>query len=282
VALKSTARSARLLVVMLVSISLATITVDYREGTSGPLAGLGRTALTIISPMQEAVSRIIRPIGNFFSTLVHLPQIRAENERLKQENEQLREQNVSAAAKDQQIEELQSLLALQQSSKLPEIGATVIANGPSNFEWSITIDKGSGDGVKVGMPIVAEAGLVGHVMSVEPSSAVVQLVLDPNSEVTARLVDSRDTGILEGRGEGDLRMGLVDPAAVVTSGEEVVTAGYRLPGGQSGLYPPDIVVGTVSRVLESDAALEKFVLVRPAVDFSSLEDVLVVLTSGAG
>src|SRR6266508_3724281 len=82
-ALPTRARSARLVVVALVAVSLLTITVDYREGDNGPLASLGRIALTVMSPLQEVVSKVTHPIGNFFSTLVRLPAIRRENEDLK-------------------------------------------------------------------------------------------------------------------------------------------------------------------------------------------------------
>jgi len=82
-ALPSRARSTRLLVVTLVSISLVTITLDYRQGDSGPLATMGDAALAVISPLQEAVSKVTKPIGNFFSTLVRLPSIRRDNQGLR-------------------------------------------------------------------------------------------------------------------------------------------------------------------------------------------------------
>jgi len=82
-------RSTRLLVVVLVSISLAVITLDYREGEDGPLAGLGRVALATMAPLQEAVTTATRPIGDFFSGLVHLPSVEKENERLRRENQEL-------------------------------------------------------------------------------------------------------------------------------------------------------------------------------------------------
>jgi rod shape-determining protein MreC len=160
--------------------------------------------------------------------------------------------------------------------------AEVIANGVSNFDWTITIDKGSGQGVEVDMPVIASAGLIGHVTQVAPDSAVVQLIIDPDSAVAGRLDVSRQTGLLSGEGEQDLRMGLVDATAEVQPGEQVVTAGYRIPGIAQSLYPPGILVGSVSRVLPDDAALEKFITVRPAVDFSSLDVVLVVLSGGSG
>ncbi len=281
-ALKSRIRSNRLLVVTLVSISLMTITVDYRQGSTGPLAVLGRAAVAAISPLQEAVSKLTHPIGNFFSALVHLPTLRSDNERLKRELAAAKSQAVVQASDEARLKELEDLLGLRESLKPPAKPAVVIANGVSNFEWTVTIDQGSSDGIKRDMPVVASAGLVGHVVQVAPNSSIVQLIIDPDSDVVARLVESRRTGLLTGQGEGDMRMGLVDPSTEVMPGESVETAGYQVAGVGSGIYPPGLVIGTVSRVLDEPAALEKFVTIRPAVDFSSLEFVLVVLSDGSG
>lgn len=276
-AISGRARNARLLVVILVSISLATITIDYRQGESGPLAGLGRAALTAIAPLQAAVSRITRPVGDFLSTLANLPRIRRENERLKDELAEARAAVARQASLEARYEQLVKLLGLQEALDPPTAAALVIGSGVSNFEWTITIDAGTEDGVGVGSPVLAAAGLVGRVVEAGPTSSLVQLIIDPDSRVAARLASSRETGLLVGQGEDDLQMRGVDPATEVAAGEPVETAGY-----QGGLYPPGIPIGVVSRVVENPAALEKFVTVRPAVDFSTLEVVLVVLSSGAG
>jgi rod shape-determining protein MreC len=197
---------------------------------------------------------------------------------------ELEQELITVRAGETQATEAIALLELQDSlgARVETTGAKVIANGASNFEWTITIDKGSSDGVEVDMPVVASAGLVGHVVRVTTSSAVVQLIIDPDSAVAGRLDGSGETGLLEGQGEGDLRMGLVDPEAVVEPDENVVTAGYRIEGIARSLYPPNVLIGSVSHVLSEDNALQKLVTVRPAVDFSTLDLVLVVLSSGAG
>jgi len=282
VALRSRARSTRLLVVALVSISLVTITVDYRQGNDGPLATLGDAALVVISPLQEAVSKITRPVGNFFSTLVRLPSIRHERDVLRDRVAALETQLAETQADQARLLELEALLGLQSSlgPKIETVAAQVIANGVSNFEWTITIDQGSGDGVAEDLPVIAAAGLVGHVIQVGPSSSVVQLIIDPDSFVAGRLDISRQTGLLSGEGPDDLRMSLVESTIEVMPDERVVTAGYRIPGVAQSLYPPNVLIGTVSRVLEEESALEKFLTVRPAVDFSTLSLVLVVLSRG--
>lgn len=275
-AISGRTRNARLLVAILVSISLATITVDYRQGESGPLAGLGRAALTAIAPLQAAVSRVTRPVGDLLSTLADLPRIRRENERLKDELAEARAAVARQASLEARYEQLVKLLGLQEALEPPTTAALVIGSGVSNFEWTVTIDAGTEDGVGVGSPVLAAAGLVGRVVEAGPTSSLVQLIIDPDSRVAARLASSRETGLLVGQGEDDLQMRGVDPATDVAAGEPVETAGY-----QGGLYPPGIPIGVVSRVVENPAALEKFVTVRPAVDFSTLEVVLVVLSEGA-
>ena len=279
-ALRSRARSTRVLVVALVSISLVTITVDYREGTDGPLASLGDGALAVVSPLQEAVSKVTHPIGNFFSTLLRLPSIRRDRDVLRERVDMLETQLAEGRADQARLDELEALIGVQESLgiRIETTGAQVIANGVSNFEWTITIEKGSSDGIHENMPVVASAGLVGHVVNVGTSSSVVQLIIDPDSSVAGRLDVSRQTGLLSGEGPADLQMSLVEPTVEVAPDEHVVTAGYRIEGVAESLYPPNVLIGTVSRVLDEDSATEKFLTVRPAVDFSSLSLVLVVLS----
>jgi len=283
-ALPSRARSARLLVVTLVSVSLVTITIDYRQGDEGPLASLGDAALTVISPLQEAVSKVTKPIGNFFSTLVRLPSIRHDEQELRARVAELESQIATSTDGSARLSELEALLGLRGSlgEDIATTGAQVIANGVSNFEWTITIDKGSSDGIGVDMPVVAAAGLVGRVTRVAPDSAVVQLIIDPDSFVAGRLDVSRTTGLVSGEGERELRMSLVPTATEVMPGEQIVTAGYKIPGIAEGVFPPGILIGSVSRVLPNEADLEKFITIRPAVDFSTLDVVLVVLSDGSG
>lgn len=279
-ALRSRARSTRLLVVTLVSISLVTITVDYREGDDGPLSSLGNGALAVVSPLQEVVSKVTHPIGNFFSTLFRLPSIRHERDTLRERVDALETQLAETRADQARLADLESLLGLRESlgPKISTTAAQVIANGVSNFEWTITIDKGSGDGIAQGMAVVASAGLVGHVVRVGANSSIVQLIIDPDSSVAGRLDVSRQTGLLSGQGPSDLQMSLVEPSVEVAPDEHVVTAGYRISNVAESLYPPNVLIGTVSRVLDEDSATEKFLTIRPAVDFSSLSLVLVVLS----
>ena len=270
-ALSRRVRSTRLLVISLVMASLLVITVDYRGGTSGPFEVAGRGLQTVVGTLQAGVSKILQPIGSFFSGLVHIGSLQAENHRLQQEIQDLREKAQHDTSLRRLLDEFNSLYKLQQTYGLQGVAATVIGQSVNNFQWSVSINRGSGDGIKLDMPVVSGDGLVGHVVSVTSNTSVVLLVLDPDSFVDGRLSSSGVTGGVQGERNRDLQMSLVPPDTKVLPGEQVVTSGY-----QSGLYPPEIPIGSVSHVYIQDGGLNKLITIRPAVDFSALEIVLVV------
>lgn len=275
-ALYRRARSTRLLVIGLVVASLMTITLDFRGGQSGPLAGLGRTALGVVSPLQEAVSNVFRPVTDFIQGVTNIGSLRAENLSLKDQVRELSREQQEFLRLQREVRELKGILGLQERLQLATIGAEVIGEGPSNFEWSWVINRGTDDGVEVDTAVIGSEGLVGRVVRVTGSSAVVLLIIDPESAVGVRLASSGETGVLEGRRENDLLLGLVDPNTTVRPGEPVETSGL------GGIFPAGIPVGVVSVASADEASLEKQVLVRPNVDFSRLPLVAVIRTPVAG
>jgi rod shape-determining protein MreC len=286
VAIRQRTRSARLLVVILVAASLAIITVDYRGGEEGPLDAAGRAISSALAPMQRAVSGVVEPISDFFGSLAELPSLAQKNEELEQQVEDLKTTQQLNHELAQRIADLERLIGLK-TILHPTIPARVIASGLSNFEWTITIGVGSEDGVAVNMPVVTGGSdaprLVGRVIRVTPISSVVQLLIDRGFGVPARLSTSHEAGMVEGRGEDELRMRLLGPGVEVsqTEPESVFTIGYRVEG-EPGLYPPGILIGTVSRAFSEPGSVESFVTIRPAVDLSTLENVLVISRGQAG
>jgi rod shape-determining protein MreC len=280
VAIRQRSRSARLLVVSLVAASLAIITVDYRAGEEGPLAAAGRATSSALAPMQQAVSNVVQPVSNFFSSLAKLPSLSRHNGELQRQVDDLKTAQQENQELSRRIESLEQLLGLQ-SVTSHTIAARVIASGVSNFEWSITIDRGSVDGIQGDMPVVTGASdgprLVGRVIRVTPISSVVQLIIDRDFAVAGKLSTSQEAGLVMGRGENDLRMGHLRPGIQVseTEPESVFTLGYEV-NGQRGLYPPGILIGTVSRAFSEPDSVESSVTIRPAVDFSTLQYVLVI------
>jgi len=270
-ALSRRARSTRLLVITLVFISLMTITIDYRGGQSGPLEAAGKGALTVVGPMQQAVARVAHPVGAFFSGIVHIASLQSQNRQLQQQVRNLRTENTQAGEAISENDQLRGLLQIKQRLGLKGVAAGVIGESVSNFEWAVTIDAGSDQGVKADEAVVSGDGLVGHVTSVTPRWSKVTLILDPTSNVAGRLVQTGDSGLVVGNGNHDMVMQMVTPGAQVEPGEAIVTAGFR-----GGLYPAGILIGLVSHVAPAEGSLAKVVSIAPVVDFSSLQFVMVV------
>jgi rod shape-determining protein MreC len=288
VAARSGPRNTRLLVVALVVASLTIITIDYREGDSGPLAAMGRTARTFMAPLQEAVTNATRPVGNFFSGVAHLPSLAQENTNLKAQVADLQARINATSQIEAQNLELQNLLNLKQSLTPPSVAAVVISNGMSNVNYYITIDRGSNDGVRVNDPVVTGsqdgARLVGIVTAVTPISADVRLLIDEGFSVPGRLATSGETGLVVGNGDQDMTMQDIPSTTEFPSGtstESVFTITYSV-GDQHSRFPPNILIGTVSSVVQGGVEPNATVSVRPAVDFSSLESVLVLQTANGG
>jgi rod shape-determining protein MreC len=264
-------RSTRLLVLGLLLASLTTITLDSRGGESGPLAAAGRVLGGIIGPLQEGVSAVFRPIGSFFSNVFQAGSLAQRVDALERENADLRRQVQSSATDTAQLAEYQAILGIAEDGDLEVIGASVIGKSFSNFEWSVSINKGSDDGVTENMPVIGPAGLVGRVVSVYDTAAKVMLIIDPDSKVSARLSASRETGLIEGQRDELLRFNLVGPEAEIVPNEIVETSGYQLDEGYTGIYPPGIPIGVVARVEHLEDGVTVRVLVRPNVNFSSLD-----------
>jgi rod shape-determining protein MreC len=264
-------RRARILLAVLVLASLILVTVDFRS-EDGPLDGLRGLATTVFGPLQDGVVSVVRPIGDVFGGIGDVFGVRAENERLQARVEQLEERRESFADLQRQNDELRGLLDMQERTGFDDVVvARTVALAPSNYEWTITLDVGSSDGIAENMPVINAQGLVGRVIQVTPNASRVLLLIDPNFSASARLAETGEVGAIDGRGSDPLLFRPLDPEAVIEVGDELVTNAYRF-----GLFPPGIPIGAVERVGEETTLLSREVLVRPFVDFTRLDRVLVV------
>jgi len=264
-------RSTRLLVFGLLLASLVTITVDARGGDRGPLAAVSRVLGGVIGPLQEGVSAVFRPIGSFFSNVFRAGSLAERVDLLETENAELQTRLQETSELVAENEEYEALLDIAADQDFGLLGANVVGDSVSNLEWGVTIDKGQDDGVTDDMPVVGPSGLVGRVVRTFDTAAQVMLIIDPNSKVSARLSSSRETGLIEGQGEGLLRFSLVAPEAEIVPGEIVETSGYQFDEGYTGLYPPGIPIGVVDAVEPADDGVTVSVLVRPNTPFSQLD-----------
>ncbi len=170
-------------------------------------------------------------------------------------------------------ERLTGLLGYTSSVQDQEfVTADVIGIDQESSVRSIIINRGTRDGVRVGMPVVTELGLVGRIFNVSADVSQVQLIVDRNSAISGRLQQTRAEGSVQGRGliTGNLEMLYIDPDAEVNVGDLVVTSGL------GGNMPPDLIIGQVSSRRNFESELSQEAEVRSFVDFNTLEFVLVV------
>jgi rod shape-determining protein MreC len=227
----------------------------------------------VFAEVQRAASTAIGGMRSSWTDYVALQEVRGENERLRTEVAQLQVRLQQERALAQRARTLESLLALRSEAELPTVAARVIAGGASPDFRTITIDKGTADDLRTDVAVIAPAGVVGRVITPTTRAAKVQLLIDRNAAAGALIERSRAQGVTVGTG-AELRLDYVSGTADVQIGDTVVTSGI------DGIYPKGFVIGQIESVQRGQGVFSAIV-VRPAVDFSSLEAVLVVLTPPA-
>lgn len=263
------------LAVMLGHLILISAQVQSKSGV--PV--LESVTFGVFSRIQRATASVVSGFRGGWSNYVDLRRVRGENETLQHQvadlEVRLQEQRALAARAAQ----LQQLLDLRSSTALRTVAAEVIAGNPIPDMLTVTIDRGSADGVEPDMAVIAPKGIVGRVIGpVASHAARVQLIIDRDAAVGALTERTRAGGVVLGapRHSGSLMaMDLVSNLSDVRAGDVVVASGV------DGIYPKGFVIGTVESS-ERGEGLHRKIAVRPAVDFSGLEEVLVVLVPAQG
>ena len=225
----------------------------------------------VVTETQRATWVLVGGVRSVWDGYMALRGVRVENERLARENTDLRVRLQQERANAGATEQLRGLLDLRPRVPWTTTGAEVVAGSTSPDFRSVTIDKGFSEGVKRDMPVISPAGVVGRIATPSGHTATVQLIIDRSAAAAGRIERSRAEGIALGNGDGTLRFEyLSETAEVVRRGDVVVTAGV------DGVYPAGLVLGHVERV-EKNGPSYRLVTIRPVVDFSTLETVLVLL-----
>jgi rod shape-determining protein MreC len=253
--------------VMLGHILLISAQVNSRSGvpvleavTFGAFAEVERTISTGVSSLRRG-----------WSGYAGLRQLKSQNDELTRRLDEAQIALQQQRALADRTRNLERLLELRDTSKLDTLAAEIIAAGAMPDFRTLTIDKGTREGVKADMAVIAPAGVVGRVILPTSRAAKVQLLIDRNAAAGALVERSRAQGVITGSGDNRLRMDYVSEVADVIVGDLVVTSGI------DGIYPKGYVIGQVESVEKSGTSY-KTITVKPAVDFTSLEEVLVVLT----
>jgi rod shape-determining protein MreC len=238
---------------------------------SGALGSASRGFTSVLVDIQTWINSRFLGFQDFVTAPRDIVTLRARNAELEAQVSQLQAQLIEL---QQRVNETEILAALVDFSRTnPEStykAASVIGRDPSPFLHYIIINRGSNDGIRRGMPVVTNQGLVGRVDAVIADAARVQLISDPASAVNVYLQTADTNAVLYGSVTGDVFLDLISQDATVEAGDLILTSG--LGGG----YPADLIIGQVITVRALEFELFQQATVQPAVDFSRLEIVLVI------
>ena len=225
----------------------------------------------IFSEVQRTLSGGVGGVRQVWGNYVGLRHVKAENDDLKRRlataEIALQEQRALA----DRARGLQKLLELRDHLELGTTGAEIIGSSASPDFRTLTIDKGTRDGVRPDMAVIAPPGVVGRVVVPSARSAKVQLLIDRNAAAAVIVERTRAQGVVVGGDNDRLQMQYVSEASDLVVGDLVVTSGIDT------IYPKGLVIGKVETVEKNGPAFKRIV-VKPAVDFSQIEEVLIVLT----
>jgi rod shape-determining protein MreC len=225
----------------------------------------------VFAEVQRLMTGVTSGTAGFWSAYVDLRGVHAENQLLRQQlaDAQIEVQKLRGMA--HRSRGFEQLLELRASVDVETSAAEVVGAAATPDFRTLTINKGTNDGIQPNMAVIAPAGVVGRIVVPSGRAAKVQLLVDRNAAAGALIERSRAQGVVVGIGEDLLRLEFVADLADVVVGDAVVTSGI------DGIFPKGFTIGHVESLDKAGGGYREIV-VRPAVDFSSLEEVLVVLT----
>jgi rod shape-determining protein MreC len=247
------------------------LVVLYLSG--GVVSGLRTAANLVTSPFSWSVNEIARPIGHMFAGAINYSDVVAQNQKLRYELGRAQLKANESFAQSRQIAQLSTQLDVPFVGTLTTVAAQVTALSPTNFAATLDISKGRDSGVMVGMPVVANGGLVGTVVATTPHGATVRLITDVDSLIGATFGSGKTTLVVSGQGVNNgLGATSVPLTSSVRSGTVLSTNGL-----DGGLYPPGLPVAKVSKVTLTPGAATYNLSLRPLADLRNLEYLDVVL-----
>lgn len=252
-------------VVVLVGLGLVLLALG------GYLAPILKSAESPLVAAQRWISSRYLAVYEFVTVPRDVATLRSENAQLKSQVAGLQTQVIEL---QQQINEAQVLYALLDFARARPankyVAASVIGRDPSPFMHYVYVDQGSDVGLRYGMPVVTDQGIVGQIDAITAQGARAQLITDPNSVVNVRLQSLQVDAQLRGSITGELTLDMISPDVNLQPGELVLTSGL------GGSYPANILVGQVVSVRKREGDLFQTATVQSAVDFRSLQAVLVI------
>jgi len=276
-------RRRRALLVLLVVAALVLLSTQFSEREGGPLHSMQRAVASVFGPLEEGATRALKPARDLVNWVDETFNARGENDDLRGELQELRTQLAQAQSAEGENAELRKLLDLDRQGTLAgytPVTARVIGRSPTVWYSTVTIDEGSSAGVKVNDPVVTGDGLAGRIADVTRGTAVVTLITDDRSAVSARILPDGPEGVAEPEvgDPSDLLLDFIDKSQLIQRGQILVTAGWS-NGAISSAFPPGIPIGKVSETAVGEQQAYQRVHVTPYADIRGL-DFVQVATGG--
>jgi rod shape-determining protein MreC len=280
-------RRRRAVLALLVGVSLILLTAYFGESPSSPLHTVQRGIVEVLSPVQEGASKVLSPVRDIAGWFSDTLRAKSQRDQLRKQVQSLETKVAEYQSAYLQNKQLTSELSLDQSigiSNYHAVGANVIGRDPTLWFQTVTIDKGSDDGVALNDPALGDGGLVGDVTTVDPSVSIVTLITDHSYAVSAQVNDGTgDTGVLVPAvgNPNELLLQDLPGRAAIARGDQVVTSGFK-SGPLESLYPAGIPIGQVSNVDQNQLLEDNEVQVSPVADIRHFDQVQILTRPHAG
>jgi rod shape-determining protein MreC len=260
-----------ILIIALLVIALMMLSFNLKYGAERGF--FSKIVLQAVAPVQKGLNASIKSIRDAWQRYIFLVGIEEENKNLKKKIDELKSVIISYQEGYLEAQRLKKLLSLTDDYNYNFIPARVIGREQAALSKTILINKGTVQGLKAGMPVVVPPGLIGRLVDVSWHASKVLLFIDENSNIDAIVQRTRMQGIISGAGSRGLLLKYISKTQDVQEGDVIVSS------GMGGVFPKGLLIGQVSHVDRLEASLFLKINVAPFVDFSKLEEVLVLASS---
>lgn len=261
---------------IIITIVILILLVVFTNTNGNQMSYIENICNVFVMPIQNGFTYLKNKISGNDSFFADMDSLKQENEELKQKNSELEQSLRELEIIKAENETLKEYVNLKDKYKdYNTIPADVINRDISNYSSTIIINVGSNDGIKENMTVIADNGLVGHIVSVSSNTSQVQTIVDTASAVTSTISTTEDTIVVQGTldDKTTLKATFIPTDAVVLQGDSVETSGI------GGIYPKGIHIGTISEVVNTNNITDRYAIVETAVNFTKLNTVLVITNS---
>ena len=257
-------------IVTLLALALIMFSYDLKYGADGSF--FRKIVLEVVAPVQKVLSASVKNVNDAWLRYILLVGIEEENKNLKNKINEFKAALILYQEGYLEAQRLRKLLDLRDDYNYHFISARVIGREQAALSKTILIGKGAAHGLKTGMPVIAPPGLIGRLVDVSWHFSKVLLFIDENSNVGAIVQRTRMQGIISGAGPRGLILKYISKTQDVKEGDVIVSS------GMGGVFPKGLMIGQVSHVDRQEASLFLKINVAPFVDFSKLEEILILVS----